>query len=398
MAAVEALFFYLLALASCTSLAALNAALGGLTLFFLYRLATGRWRPGLPALLLLAFFGWTAVAALASPRRDLALPGVLHLWSWTALLTASALPEALRERLGRFGAVMGFSAFAAAAAAAAEFVRGAYRYDDLLHPRGRALADPAAGFFSHHLTFGGVLSVAGFFLAGLLLYTNLPWKTRWPWAAGTLSACAGLVTSLTRTYWLAALPAAACLLWGKGRRWVAGGGLAAALAAALLLAAGPEALRARALSTFDASNASNAERIYLWISGLHMWRDRPLLGWGPDTYPALSPPYRAPYAQFVRHPGAPAGFETTSHAHNLYLMIALHSGAVGLLLFLAFAGATLRALARHPDPRLRYGLLAAFAAFLAGGFFEFNGGDAEVATLLFFLLGLGLAGTGRAAP
>jgi len=142
----------------------------------------------------------------------------------------------------------------------------------------------------------------------------------------------------------------------------------------------------------DLNNPSSAERIYLWKAALTQWGERPLLGWGPGTYAKTAGPFKAPYAQFIHYPGRPAGFRTDGHCHNLYLMVALQTGAVGLLLFLAFLAATVRRIWRQPDPALKWGALAALAAFLVGGLFEYNGGDVEVATLLFFLMGLACAG------
>ena len=71
-------------------------------------------------------------------------------------------------------------------------------------------------------------------------------------------------------------------------------------------------------------------------------------------------------------------------------MVAIQSGAVGLALFLAFCAAAFVRMAKQSDPALKYGAMAAFTAFLIGGIFEFNGGDAEVATLVFFIVGLAL--------
>ena len=139
---------------------------------------------------------------------------------------------------------------------------------------------------------------------------------------------------------------------------------------------------------WDLNNPSIAERIYLWKAALNQWSERPLMGWGPGTYAKTADPFKAPYAQFIHYPGRPAGFKTNGHCHNLYLMVALQTGAVGLLLFLAFLAATVWKIWRQRDPALKWGVLAALAAFLVGGLFEYNGGDVEVATLLFFLMGL----------
>ncbi len=386
MAAIEIFFLALLGLASCASIAADNAGLGGLTLFFLPRLFTGRWRPPLPAVVLIAFFAWNAVSAFASPLRMEALPNVANYWSWSALLAASAIP-AFRRRIGLFAALMSVSAIASAVVAALEFLTGADWPGKLPFGTAPVGATPAEAFFSHHLTYGGVIAIAGCFLAGRAIYGDdkKAMKTLL-WVAA--AACGlGLVASEARTYWVAAVPAAAVLLWGKGWKRVAMATGVLFIAAVSLFVLGPAALRNRALSVFDLSNSSNAERVYLWISGLRMVEDRPLLGWGVGTYEAVSPPYKAPYAAFIHHPGAPPGFQTTCHAHNQYIMVAIHSGLIGLGIFAAF-----RVVWKNPDDGIKYGVAAAFTAFLLGGFFEYNGGDAEVATLMFVLLGLAMPG------
>jgi len=389
--AAERLFLALLGLAGLTSLAGVNAGLAGLSLFFLARLVADRWRGGVPHALLGLFILWSAASALLSPYRAISIRALPDLWSWTALLVASALAPEVRRRLEFYTVPLSVSALAAGTLAAASFFFG-------IHCKGVGWRDPAlAGlpadaFFSHHLTLAGAVSVAGFFLAGQALYGEHPrWRHLLLWA-GAAGCSAGLLFSQGRGYYLAALPGALVLLWGKGPKKALAGALAALLLTVGLLALGPASLRQRALSIFDTANASNAERVYLWVSGLHMAADRPLTGWGPGTYKVVSPPYRAPYADRIHHPGCPPGFQTNAHAHNLYLMILLDTGLIGLGLFFAAVVASFVAVCRHPDPALRYGATSALAAFLAGGLFEFNGGDAEVATLLFFILGLALPG------
>jgi O-antigen ligase len=389
LAAVELFFFYLLGAVFPLSLAAINGCQGALTLFFLGRLARGKVRLPLAGWLLVAFLAWNVVAALMSPYRSQALVGVLNYWSWSALFVGLSLPGAIREKTGRFADFLALGALAVLPWAAAEFLFGT----DIFHGQALRQRVPpgtvnAFGFFSHHLTYAGSMSVALFFLLGMWLYGKR--DPGWAKGAGAASAGIGLATSMARTYYLAALPAGAVLLWGKGRRRALGALAAAAVAAAAVLLAGPATVRHRITSIADMSNPSNAERIYLWRAALHMWADRPLAGWGPGIYEHAAESYKAPYASRIHYPGH-EGFQTTSHCHNLYLMVAVQTGALGLLLFLAFCAAAVRRVWSHPDAAIRFGVLAAFAAFLAGGFFEFNGGDAEVATLMFFLLGLSLA-------
>ncbi len=398
MAAVEIFFLCLFGLASCASIAADNVGLGGLTLFFLPRLFTGRWRPSVPAVVLVAFFAWNVVSAMGSPFRANALHGIANYWSWSAVLTASALPAAVRRRSNIFMAFMSVSAMASAVMAALEFFTGADWPEKLPFGAAQAGATPAQAFFSHHLTYGGAITIAGFFLAGMALYGSerKAVKTLLWFAA---AACGfGLLASEARTYWVAAPFAGAVLLWGKGWKKVATAGGIMVVAGTLILALGPAALRQRALASFDTSNASVAERIYLWASGIKMVEARPLLGWGAGTYQEASPPFKAPYASRIHQPDGTTGFQTTCHAHNQYLMVAIQTGLVGLCLYAAFIVLSFRAVWRNPDKGIKFGVAAALTAFLLGGLFEYNGGDAEVATLIFFLLGLAMAGRAEDAP
>ena len=389
MAGVELFFFYLLAAASPLSIAAINAAAGGLALFFLARLFAGRWKPSPAAWLLIAFFGWNVVSALLSPLRGEALDGVLNYWSWSALLIASALPTVIRDRYPRWLDFLSLSLLLTLPMSLLEFCWGTdILHMQALHRRIPVGTENAYGYFSHHLTYAGVMSAGLLMVAAAWLYGR---KVKTPTTlAGAGSAAAGLVLSMARTYYLAVIPAVVIVLWGKGKKRLLQAGLALVILAAAAFALGPAALRERMENLGDMNNGSTSERVYLWISGLHMWMDHPLAGWGPGIYEQVAEPYKAPYADRIHYPGR-TGFQTRGHCHNLFLMIAIQSGAVGLLLFLAFVAAVCRELMLNKDLALRYGGLAVLAVFLVGGLFEYNGGDAEVATLVFFLLGLAMA-------
>lgn len=389
MAEVEVFFLALLGLASCASIAADNVALVALAIFFLFRLVTGRWRPSLPAILLIVFFAWNVVSTLASPFQAEALKNLPNYWAWSALLTASAIPVS-RRKFDQFAALMSVSAIASTVVAILEFSTGADWPQKMPFGDAPIGATPADAFFSTHLTYGGVIAIAGFFLAGRAIYGADKKAIKTLLWVATAACGLGLVASEARTYWVAAVFAMAVLLCGKGWKRIAAAAGILLVVGTLALALGPAALRGRALSTFDLSNASNAERIYLWISGLKMMEDRPILGWGVGTYQQASPPYKAPYAGRIQQPDGSTGFQTTCHAHNQYLMVAIHSGLVGLGLFLAFVVLAFRVIWRNHDAGIKYGAAAALTVFLIGGFFEYNGGDAEVATLIFFMLGLAM--------
>ncbi len=387
MAGLELFFFYLFAVAAPLSIAALNAAQGGLTLFFLARLARGRWRPSVPAFLLVAWFAWSAICALASPLRAEALNGVLNFWSWTAFLTATAIPWTVRQHLGKWSGYLAFSMVLTIPASLAEFFLGT----DIFHHQALVQKVPvgavnAYGFFSQHLTYAGSLVLGTCLLGGLVLYGGgLGRAMHW---AGLAAGLGGLIMSLARSYYLGLAAAIPVLLYPRGRKRILQATGIGALVVLALALFGPASVRTRFRSLWDLNNPSSAERIYLWKAGLEQWKDRPLVGWGPGTYALTAGPYKAPYGQFIHYPGRPAGFDTTGHCHNLYLMIALQTGLVGLLLFLAFLAAVAARIWRQPVASLKWGVLAGLTAFLVGGLFEYNGGDVEVATLLFFLMGL----------
>lgn len=84
------------------------------------------------------------------------------------------------------------------------------------------------------------------------------------------------------------------------------------------------------LATVAMKDVSAAERFYRWVAGARMLADKPLTGFGPNTF---YPHYR-PYTV--------AAFETWvsnnpehSTVHNYFLLTALEQGVMGLVLFAA---------------------------------------------------------------
>jgi O-antigen ligase len=227
--------------------------------------------------------------------------------------------------------------------------------------------------------------MAGLFLAARAVYGK--GKRPWIWWAASAAACIGLAASMARTYFVAVFPSVAVLLWKRGKRLVFAAIIVLLLGGAVFAFWGPRGIKMRLQATVNFHNPSIAQRLYLWQSGWSMFTTHPLFGWGPGTYPAASTPYKKPFEKRLS-PRYRVPFMTLKHAHNLYLMMAIQSGFPGLLLFLLFIVSVLDAIRRNPDPVVRWGVLAALTAFLFGGLFEYNGGDAEVATFIFFLMGL----------
>jgi O-antigen ligase len=359
-----------------------------LTLLWLWRLhdpevrrgqAWPLWQP------VLAFAGATVLSALTSGYAVASLAASKGLLLTAALyVTADALLDA-REG-DRF---LSWLALAAAGAALVGLVQivacpsqdptqepagGLARW--FFHHCGRARA-----FFSIYMTLAGVLNLA--LLA--TLPRVLPGAFRASSVPVWLLTLAGLVATYTRGAWIGLVGGAAALL-PMSRR-----GRLALLAGLVLLpviaSIGPRDLSHRFRSMFDPGEAGISERVYMWRSGIAMWRERPLLGWGPGGVKREYSRFALPEA-FKKH---------TGHVHNTPLQILVERGVLGLGAWLAIwvvfywrAIAFLRRLeaGRTRERALVAGSIAAMTGFLVAGLSEYNFGDSEVVMLAWAIMAL----------
>jgi len=243
--------------------------------------------------------------------------------------------------------------------------------------------DRAHGFFSIYMTLAGVL------LLGLLatLPRLLPGSGRprsWRPIAG-LVMLAGLVATYTRGAWIGfgagVLVMAAVVR--RGRLLL----LAGLVLLALIALAAPYQFRHRFTSMADPEGEGAKERVYMWRSGIAMWREHALLGVGPGGVKR----------EYARHALPEAVKKRTSHVHNTPLQILVERGVVGLIAWLwiwvAFFRAGIRRLRRLPPAASReralvLGSLAAITGFLIAGLTEYNFGDSEVVMVAWALTAL----------
>jgi putative inorganic carbon (HCO3(-)) transporter len=140
---------------------------------------------------------------------------------------------------------------------------------------------------------------------------------------------------------------------------------------------------------FDPTWETNAKRLLWWSVGVEVFKDHPVVGIGDVNAARI-------YRQY-----APAEVqETIGHFHSNYVHIAVTLGTVGLIAFLFMLVRIFQALykvvrqSRQSSWPLFAGALAAisiFTAFNVNGFFEWNFGDAEIITMIWFVVGLALA-------
>jgi O-antigen ligase len=224
------------------------------------------------------------------------------------------------------------------------------------------------------------------------------------WAALVLPAVlVALVLTLSRNAWVGACAGIGTLFLLRDLRSVFRMAAVLPVALGLFIAFAPTAVTDRlysAISLKETAGASvtsastvqsNRDRLAMIRSGLHIIRDNPLTGVGPDMVIQVYPGYREPTAVSQRN----------SHLHNVPLQIAAERGLPALAIWLGFVGVLLidflRLRKTSALPSLASGSIACVVAMLAAGMFEYNFGDSEFLMLFLVLVTLPYAAE-RALP
>ena len=245
----------------------------------------------------------------------------------------------------------------------------------------------AIGLTGSWMTFGLQLLLLVSLACGIAITTRgRAWRLGA--AAAAVAGTAGLAASFTRSAWLGLAAALAVQLGLRRPRSL----LALALVAAVLYLALPGDLGDRLRSAFDPAHVTNRERVLMWEAGGRAFRDHPVTGVGLQNLTALLEGYRSPQA--AEHP---------AHVHNSYLHVALGTGVVGLLAFLALCVAlVVTCAAGGPDLRrgrglgagVRLGVTGGAVGFLLAALFDHAFGDEQLLFLLFTLAGITYAARG----
>jgi O-antigen ligase len=232
------------------------------------------------------------------------------------------------------------------------------------------------------MTYSGVLMLVACAAAARLVYrrdgTQLFGGSR-TWTALVMPAMVvALVLTFTRSAWVGTAAGLGVLLVLKDRRLLA----ALPLTMALVILLAPASVTARMYSMFDVNDPSNRDRVAMLESGVEIVRDHPITGVGPDMVKKVYAEYRQPWAVNPLN----------VHLHNVPMQIAAERGLPALLVWIGFIVFLVRDLlkrlttSRHPS--LAAGAIAAVAAMLAAGLFEYNFGDSEFLMLFLVLITL----------
>ena len=288
---------------------------------------------------------------------------------------------------------------------------------DIARPEGRKVVQwtveggiASTGFFDHHMTFGGFLLLI-FSIGFSLSLSRIPQivKNKQFFSLPTVYCLlptilifAGLISSMARNAWMGAMFAVIFIVILKVKRKIIAfsviGSIFLFLTAYCLLPTAyflQSPLFNRFKSIFNVS--ANIERLYIWKSTINMIIEHPL-GVGMDNYSKVINNYRSRY----NHKFSDG---SDAHAHNNILTQAAKHGILGLFAFLWIwivffrEGVKIYLKVRSQKPEARsqnerfvepiiIGGLGAIAGFHLAGMFENNFGDAEVATMMWFIMGL----------
>jgi O-antigen ligase len=253
-------------------------------------------------------------------------------------------------------------------AGALSAVYGIVQYGILDHDN---LNQRVQGTLGHYMTYSGLIMLVACVAAARVMFRRE--DRLWP-ALIMPAVLVALTLTFSRNAWVGACAGISLLFLLRDFRLVA----VVPVAAALFLAFAPAPIADRLYSTFRLSDPTNMDRLAMIRSGLHIIKDDPLTGVGPDMVIQVYPHYRDPAAVKQSQP----------HLHDVPLQIAAERGLPALGAWLWFIVVLLRDFWRKCRTSALRSLptaaLAGVVAMLAAGMFEYNFGDSEF--LMLFLL------------
>ena len=189
-----------------------------------------------------------------------------------------------------------------------------------------------------------------------------------------------LVLNFTRGVWLGCIVATLYIVarWKPRTLWA----IPVLLVVAYLAA--PSMIRRRvSLAFHPTDDPALAIRLEMWGAGLRMVREHPWVGVGPENIPLV-------YTQYLP-PGTTPMVGYHDHLHDNFLQLAAERGlpclAAWLWFMLALGWHILRIRRRLSSERwVADAAFAAWLAFLAEGFFEYNFGTSPVLMVFLFLM------------
>ena len=256
-------------------------------------------------------------------------------------------------------------------------------------------------FFNDHTHYSAVLAlVAPFFVVMAFSLADSVLRRR---AAIIIFVvfCAGILFSYSRASWLSLMVALAgffILVFRIRFRFILAG-LILVVGSLMLFqteiimqlernqqeSSGDFSEHLRSISNIT-SDASNLERINRWRSAYRMFRERPILGWGPGTYQFIY----APFQRYEDYTIITTHFGDLGNAHSEYIGPLAESGLPGMLakvlLALAVMATGVKLYKKAPTRQMRLmalGLSLGFITYFTHGFLN-NFLDTDKASVPFW--------------
>lgn len=365
------------------SIAGAHISLGLLTLAVgLQLLIAKRRQPPTPGAILLGFewpvMAFTAACLIATLLSDSARESFHNMRHLLTILGAYGVAYALRQHHAwRMPLLWTYIAVASAAAlyGLAKFALG--HHIKVMSTQ------------STTMTWGAIATMFALITTQIALAGETP-RARWLARLLLVPQLLALLFSLVRGAYVGYLAGLAYLLIPQWRRALP----ATILAILLLVFISPASLQQRLLSIFDLSMTTTQVRFEQWRYAVQIFADHPFFGVGWRDLAPLTRRYAAPGTNMTE--GIAYDIFHIGHYHSIYVTLLVCVGLVGLSAFLWLMLVVWRKLGialretSAPHRQLVKATRAAMVGFLAAGMFDWTFGDAEVVTMFWFVIGIGM--------
>ena len=194
--------------------------------------------------------------------------------------------------------------------------------------------------FKDHTSYGAVLAMFFPIVIALLMQRNMNVLTRVLLTIGFFILTTGLVLSYTRAAWISIIGAAAILAVMLLRIQLKHLMIGASLAAGILVIGWDDIVmsleqnKQESSDNLDehvssisnvSSDASNLERLNRWNCAIELFKERPLVGWGPGTYQFVYAPFQRSKDRTIISTNQGNG----GNAHSEYLGPLCEQGVLG---------------------------------------------------------------------
>jgi len=243
----------------------------------------------------------------------------------------------------------------------------------------------AIGLFGHHLTYGGVAMALLLMASAGIKYIDSDRARQFIIALATLNGI-GLLASYARSAIIGAAAGAAVLTMLLQRRYLKYLVAVGVVGMILMLLFMP-GMGERFSNVFS---GEESPRIRLALTSLNIIKHHPIIGIGEDNFSLAFEEYHVP-----------GFYASTAHPHNDFLSATVNGGIIGLAAF-AFIWITLfrklfpLRLSTSIDQSQQWivnGGITVFGGILIAGLFQNYMTDAEVGTMIWFIIGLTMSVT-----